>query len=231
MQNSFISKSLLAGALTALLCNQASALNPTQGLYGGIELGGSYTPNVNFYFSNPLTGLDDYGSLKYKVFGNIGGEIGYRIDHVRLEIEPWVNYNNFSTLDLGEYVIRSSNNSPGLYMKGGTTIFAGMFNAFYDFYTEGGDSGFSPYAGLGIGYAYIQNSVQFYYNNAAITSSYTASESSAAVQGIVGLGYFLDDFTWFGLDYRYFTTRNIGVLDARMQVNSVNVSFNGSFCL
>ena len=56
--------------------------------------------------------------------------------------------------------------------------------------------------------------------------------TSLAGQAMIGASYFLDDLTAFSLDLRYFTTeKKSQVLNARVQVLTVNLTFNGAFNL
>src|SRR4029077_4758735 len=45
---------------------------------------------------------------------------------------------------------------------------------------------------------------------------------STAFQGIVGLGYLLDDYTWAGIDYRYVSTNNLRSNDNDFRGNVLN---------
>lgn len=228
----------------AALCfsyHAAYALNPLSGWYAGVVLGGSYAPNTNLNLNLPNTANSNdcssmvgclppiQGDLHYSGYGNIGGQIGYRLNQLRLEIEPMVNYNPYQTITVNSQRFVSPKSSTSLRIKGNTTTAAGFLNGYYDFYS--GDSNLVPYLGAGIGYAYIRNQLDFYCNDVEIACTKTSlSTTSPIVQGILGLSYFLDDFTWFGLDYRYISTRKMNsLIDGRVQVNTINISFNGLF--
>jgi len=252
--------------IALLLSNMANAANPVQGWYAGIMLGASSTPALKFntpaypvvFGTTTLPTIPRIpGKLSYKVFGNIGGQVGYRfMENFRAEMQIFGNSNNYSKLTLGPFtyagdvypaiVIGSPKTSTGLRMKGSTTTGAFMVNGFYDFYTPGG-SDFSPYLGLGVGYAHIMDKLKFYYNNVYVSGTTLKSSANApnvyvsgttlkssanapAVQAIIGAGYFMDDFTWVGLDYRYFTTKTIQDRGSRLQINTINLSISGMFC-
>jgi opacity protein-like surface antigen len=234
---SYLKYSLLGLALTS---GASIAANPMNGIYGGLIVGGSYSPKTNIIFNAPLTPTGStcssgancsaaFGKLSYSGFGNIGGQIGVRMNQFRVELEPIVNYNPYQKITVGTTKYNSPKSSAGLRLKGDTTTAALMVNGFYDFFTPNG-SNFAPYLGAGVGYAYVDNSLRFYCNNQTIAcTKYSKSQSSAAVQGILGAAYFMDDFTWFGLDYRYITTQKINVLDSRLQIHTINLSFSGMF--
>ncbi|AHE67483.1 outer membrane protein [Legionella oakridgensis] len=233
-------------AILMLSNNPVHAFNPINGWYAGIVLGGSYAPGGTLTFNlpnTPTTGscsvgascsTSTTGSFSYDGYGNIGGQIGIRLSHFRAELEPVVNYNPYQNITVNGITYTSPSQSEGLRLKGDTTTVGVLINGYYDFYTAGGASSFVPYIGAGVGYAYVQNDIKFYCNNQPITcTSLSESTSSPIGQGIIGAAYYLDDFTSFGLDYRYITTGKINsIIDSRVQVHTINFSFNGIFnCL
>ena len=223
--------------------NLAYALNPVSGLYGGIILGGSYSPDTTIIFNAPaslstscpnnLCIPNVVGDLSYSGYGNIGGQIGYRFNKFRVEIEPVVNYNPYQDISVGNVEYTSPKSSSGVRFEGSTTTAMLMVNGFYDFYLDGGSSDWVPYVGAGIGYAYLKNEIKFYCNNQSIAcTNISETTSTSALQGILGLAYYMDDYTWFGLDYRYIATGSSEMLNSsNVQVHTINLSFSGSFCL
>lgn len=226
--------------LLSLLSAASFAANPVNGWYAGIILGGSYAPKANFTIPVPATlntticsafggcptGIN--GSLSFDGYGNIGGQIGIRTNQLRFEFEPLVNYNPYDKLTIGPITLESPKSSDGLRMKGDTTTAALMVNGFYDFYRS--DCNLVPYVGAGLGVAYVNNNFRLLFNNQTLQiTKVKEHQTTAAVQGIVGASYFMDDYTWFGLDYRYITTQNIDILDNRVQIHTVNLSFSGMF--
>lgn len=235
-----------------LIASTAShAANPMNGWYAGLILGGSYAPKTDLTFNAPNTDngptcsanatcTTATGRLAYSGYGNIGGQIGIRMNQFRIEAEPIVNYNPYQKITIGTTKYTSPKSSSGLRLKGSTTTAMLMINGFYDFYNSNGQSDFVPYVGAGIGYAYIDNSMRFYCNNTTIEcTKLSKSNSSVAVQGAAGFAYFLDDFTWFGLDYRYITAPKVDallsqasarpVVESKVQVHTINLSLNGMF--
>lgn len=206
------------------------AINPVQGWYGGILLGVSYSPKMNIAVSPPLLGLPTTANLSYSVFGDIAGEVGYRFCQYRAELELLFNNNPYNQLRYDTFTISSPKTSTDLRMKGQTNTGAVMVNGFYDFLTFGGTTSFVPYLGLGVGYAYISNTAKFYFDNTLIpNTNYSKTSSAPAAQGIIGLSYFLDDYTAFGLDYRYFSTKTVSPFTSRQVINSINIGFSGAF--
>lgn len=223
----------LVTRISLLLMNgMAFAVNPVQGFYGGVFLGPSYSPSVTIQFTSPYAALPLTANptITHSISGNIGGQIGYRYCHFRGELEFVYNNGPYKSLQLGSITLnKASKWNTDLAMKGETNTVALLVNGFYDFYTPGQTVFLSPYAGLGIGYAYVRDSVSFFYNNQMLSgSNLTQNSTVPAGQGILGLGYFLDDYTFFGLDVRYLTTSNTQS-GTHMQSASLNLTFNGTF--
>lgn len=163
------------------------------------------------------------GTLKLSVLGGIGGDIGYRIhSDYRLEAEILFNNNPVSDLIIGEHTIGESESGPTVNIDGDLNTAALMFNFIYDIpiqsKNQDGYAAVRPYLGAGVGYAYVFNSLTFNYgentaeqaDGAEPTTLYEStlkrSRSELAVQAIVGVSYFMDDFCWLSLDARYLTT-------------------------
>ncbi len=219
-------------SLVLMLANTCThALNPVPGWYAGLVLGGSYEPVVNFDVpATPYTTATT-GSLSHNVLGNIGGQLGYRCNNLRVEIEGLYNNNPLNVLTIGDLKIESPSSSSGLRIQGDTNTGAGFINGFYDFYSPDSSSNLVPYIGLGAGYAYVKSQVQFYYADTLVGSgNLNDSTSSMVGQGIIGLSYFLDDFTFFGLDFRYITSSKIlPRTNQRFQLYTANITANGAF--
>lgn len=227
----------------------AFALEPIQGFYVGAIGTGSYTnsisitgPGINLSTNPPITTNDARsGKLKYSFGGGGGGQLGYRYEEFRIEAEGLFNYSPDDTLTLdgtkfGKYKSSKIALTNGFTFNGHTILAAGLVNLFYDVYM-GTDCYIVPYIGVGVGYAYLHNTMQLFYNNNPITNShYTDSQNLLAAQGIIGLNYFLDDFTFVGLDFRYLGTQSASIVTSNVQLSSfryqfesINLSINSSF--
>ena len=222
----------LAGAILLLANGATFAVDPVPGIYAGAMLGVSYSPNIDFHLVNPYTGLLTTGGISQNILGDVGGQVGYRFKHFRVEGELFVNSNPYNSISFDDISVHKAGNfNEGLGQKGQTTAVAFMVNAFYDFYSTNELSYFAPYLGLGIGYSVIQNKVTFSYDQLA-TTDYTIAKTARlpAAQLIIGAGRFLDDFTFVGLDYRYLTTNTLDQpFTSRYKINSVNLTIGGSF--
>src|SRR3990167_2613616 len=218
------------------------------------------------------------GSVTHSVLGGIGGQVGYRffLRH-RIEAEWYYNNNPIKSLKLNNYsftntyypsfnvtnstaTFNNNQNTSDAYIQGSTNTGAIMVNFIYDLLTPNND-GYSkvvPFVGAGLGYSYVQNAMQIYrpttvdpandpYPNREILDV-LQNRYIYAVQGLIGVSYFLDDFTWFGLDLRYFTTGSSivqsrytytsptatetvsstnSLFSNKAQIISVNLSFSG----
>jgi len=214
---------------------------------------------INTYLTNRTgstfnlpTNTNDSGELTYSVLGGVGGEIGYRFcDKFRLEFEVLYNNNPFSELKLGDnIVIDSVSTNPQLHIEGDTNTGAGIINFYYDFLTRSRDgySAIAPYIAAGVGYYYSQNTLIFNYGeNTAdqeadgaepatlYETKFTQAHTGIAAQAIVGVSYFMDDFTWLFADVRYLslgktsTTNPITQADFQRKtaLYSIMIGFNG----
>jgi len=226
-------KPLLTAGLAALLfvSGPAQAIDPVPGLYGGIFLGATHTPNATVNWLHPLTQDPAKGKLNYSFYGDIGGEVGYRFNQFRLEGELLFNQSPYRKFTIGDYQITNSKNA--LYrFSGYTRTTALMFNALFDAYSLFDQTCFVPYIGVGLGYAHIQNSVKLYLNNVVIPGTTVSDQENAgAGQFILGINYFMDDFTTLGLDYRYFVSSAVYPITSRTSFNAINITLTGAFDL
>lgn len=221
------------GAL-ALMNTSSHAANPVPGWYAGGLVGATSVPSANYYYTQPIAGLNFplNLSLNYKYYVDAALMLGYRCENFRLEGEALYSSNPLSKLVVNGLNIGSPSSSAGFRIKGGRTILGLMFNGYYDlnFASNGNESDIIPYVGVGLGYAHVSNNIKFYYNNALIPGSALSSKNSApAGQAILGANYFIDDFWAFGLDYRYFTSKQIKATNSKAQFQSFNLTITGAF--
>ncbi|MDF1758062.1 MAG: outer membrane beta-barrel protein [Legionellaceae bacterium] len=201
----------------------------------------------------------------------IEGELYYNNNPIRQ-----LQLNNFTTTGINSQystdafktnttqIFNSNANTSDAYIQGDTNTGALMFNFIYDFFTANND-GYSkvvPFIGAGIGYAYVQNAMQVYRATTVDPANDPISNREVfdvlqsrwiyAGQLLIGVNYFLDDFTWFAIDVRYFTTgssiarsrytytsptttetvsSNSSLFSNKTQIVSANISFSGAFDL
>jgi opacity protein-like surface antigen len=236
------------------LSSATFALNPQSGIYGGAIIGGSYILPMNIYpydnalfnalsiptFNAFVGGADSnpLNRLTYNFMGLLGFQLGYRCNKLRFEGQFLFNSGTYDSLTYNGVKILT-NSDKAVYLSGQSNIIGGMANFYYDMLPPPNiDSKLAPYVGFGVGYVTIQNNLYVYTQNTGIstkisTESLLPSSNSFAGQLIAGLAYHLDDFSFFSLDFRLFSTANIaqnyanGNDSIRYQFVSGNLTFNG----
>jgi opacity protein-like surface antigen len=189
--------------------------------------------------------------ISYRFGGGVGAQFGYRWCGIRLEGEGLLDYTNFRHIDINGYrfgkkivTVPVTNPLTGATatsiafpysMSGHVAVGALLLNALYDIYNhQGNDVTWFPYLGLGIGYAYIQNKWIININhpdgtgNLVYTSvlSVNKNDSTPLLQGILGVGYQMDDFFSVFADYRYLTSKQLSSTDDRLSFHTFNLGFN-----
>lgn len=220
-----------------VLASSASmAVIPASGWYAGLMVGGSYAPSTNFNIPDPFVAyFPAYASipakLSYNILANGGLQVGFRCENFRVEGELNFNSNSYDRLRIGYYTIGSSHNVQGLNLSGHTSLYSGFINGFYDFFNEENtDTTWVPYLGLGVGYARVQSTVDFFYQNTQLNFLTFKSNNNAPIgQAIAGLSYFLNDEWSMSGDVRYMSTRNIRQLDSRFSLVTLNFLVNYAF--
>ena len=220
-------------AALALASSASYAVEPAEGWYAGLLLGFSDAPSLTFNVNNPFAAVPLPAKLTYDIYGNAAAQIGFRCNKLRYEGEVVFNRNPYDRLTVGNFSIKNTrnNNGSGLGMKGNTSMIAGLFNAYYEFYDEDySATKWVPYAGLGIGYASIHNRLDFYVNSVLLNENRNSvTKSSAIAQGILGINYFFTDNVSLGSDLRYMTTKKISIYDSRVTAATWNLVMNVSF--
>jgi hypothetical protein len=227
-----------------LASNITYSAMPAYGWYGGVFAGPSYATNqANFSFRNPFTGNIATGNLSYDVLANGGLQVGYRCEHFHVEGELVYNANYYNKLSFDDITFTNNSHGSGPRIKGYVSFLAGFINGYFDLFAGGNDTCFSPYVGLGIGYAGIQNNPKLRCRGAdPICDNFInlpqqkESAGAAMGQGIIGLNYWLDDFSSIALDYRYISTLSrsrsgnvTSINNAQLQVQTLNFVFNFAF--
>lgn len=228
---------IFSALLFSSLNSQAFSLTPTPGLYGGLNIAASWASSVDV-----LTTSYTIDKLTYTMMGAIGAQLGYRWRNIRLEGELFYNNSPYNSItynnpDIGGLVTLYANNDQTNYITGATNILAPMLNIYYDFLELGiGPMQITPYVAAGGGYAWVQNDIDFFIDGSqTYTDHIYPNNSGLAGQLMAGVLLFIDESSYFGLDYRYFTTVNEqqqwGQVKSSFQnqLMSINLSFNGSF--
>ncbi|MFA6302288.1 MAG: outer membrane beta-barrel protein [Legionella sp.] len=222
--------SLISGF--AFSCS-AYALEPIQGWYIGMLAGVSIGPSEysrNFSVTLPEQALPFEGTATINnnvAGGGIGAVVGYRFQPIRAEAEVYYNYTSTRNLIIDRCTYESPTvgtptgicpppNAPvgsGVGFNGSTGVTYALVNFYYDWFniSEDPDNPVIPYLGLGIGGARVKNGVNFVNDLTIRSIGGTTTSNVAAGQFIVGISYFMDDYAWFGVDYRYLSTGTITI--------------------
>lgn len=201
----------------------------------------------------------------------IEGEFYYNNNHIKqLQLYDYSMTNKYDPAANEPYValkvFNNLENTSDAHIQGDINTGAFMLNFIYDLLTTSPNSdGYNkvvPFVGAGIGYAYVQNALQIYRATTADPANdpYTNRQIFDALQkkyiyagqALVGINYFMDDFTWCGIDVRYFTTgsslartqytyitpyttyttsSNSAIFSNKTQILSANISISGSLNL
>lgn len=150
---------------------------PTQGIYAGAVSG----LNLEYFQHNSRFTRRHFDTEPgYQV----GGSLGYKFcNNIRVEGEVSYRRNNFKH-----------------FYRGHRELITCMANAFYDFDTN---SEWTPYLGMGIGYAHARGKIRPAYPYHFYDVRYFSfAENMAAWQGIAGISYRLTCSTEIGVEYR-----------------------------
>lgn len=240
-------KKFIAGAVSALVLSGhgAIAAGTVEGWYGGLMAGVSYTPsittNVISPFSFPLPVIVP-ATIDYSVGGGGGIQLGYRWKYFRGEAELVGNYNAVNKLTIPGLIInKKSNRIPQtLAIKGDSFLGAGFINGYFDLNSNQEVGGWSPYVGLGIGYARVSTTVTYWvatggsvYADTKLYNAIQETSTHPAGQVIIGISYALDSYTSIALDGRYITTassnKNNNNSNNKYDAGMINILFNASF--
>jgi outer membrane protein OmpA-like peptidoglycan-associated protein len=172
----------------AILCSaSATALGQqTNGLYLGLGAGANFARDAEVNG----TGIDTEAGFDTGWAGI--GSVGYGFGNgLRLELELGYRENDVDGL------------SGQTSSSGSTNVMSGMLNLLYDIPTG---TGFTPYLGIGGGYARVE--ADGIAPVAAGNVSVDDSDNVFAYQGILGVAYGITQNLKLGLDYRYFATQD-----------------------
>jgi opacity protein-like surface antigen len=232
------------------------ALNPVAGFYGGIFGEMSHGPS-----SSQVIFAEDFqvfqGTVGYSPLSAGGGiMLGYKYRQLRGEAEFFINRISTGPVTVGTCVIENVDVvtptgycPPGIYdsfeaktlgYEGNSTASYLFLNGIWDFFSYDGTTDVVPYLGLGLGYSLIRNGSSFVNTTTDASHGQDPSSKGVAYQGILGVSYYMDDFTWCSLDYRYVSSTvqaesltNLGLVyslpSKKYTLNTLNITVNFAF--
>jgi OOP family OmpA-OmpF porin len=177
---------LLAATLLTAVSAPALAQNPSpKGFYVGGALGAHQQTDTKY----KGTGVDNDSEHKLGPVGALSVGYGYG-NGLRTELEA---AGRSSAVDK----IKGSGAGEG---DGSMRAYSAMLNVLYDI---GTGTAFTPYLGLGAGWAFLDpNNIRTLNGGRSVSGS----DNKFAYQGIAGVAYGLSDQLKLSLDYRYFAT-------------------------
>ncbi len=217
---------ILALSVAVPLTASAASYTPTSyaptsatddGWYVSVLAGAGYTPNL--HTPDPLE-IASYRKPSWQV----GAALGYRSGPIRYEGEFLYQHaaiRSINALDGGTLVLKDFG------LSGITQVSTGLANIYYDFNQISASTPLNPYLGLGVGYANVYNRLDTSFFDGDF--AHTHNSGAFAYQGIAGLNYNFDRTISMQLDYRYFATTHVNVLDARWQNHTLNLGMTFLF--
>ena len=200
-------KKLLVGLAAGTAVIATPALARDGSWYAGLEAGVLLPEDTEFRFQGPESATTDQ-----KMGWDADLIAGYDFGNFRLEAEGAYKTTNTDTLTSDVIGIPGATTAlaTGTFdaEDSGIKIWSGMINALVDF---GGNTGLGAYVGVGAGYASVSADISA---NAAGPGFVDGSDGSAAVQGIAGVRFPMNDSLDLGLKYRYFAVDNIDLTDS-----------------
>lgn len=229
-----------------LLSSSAFALIPIEGFYVGVMGEMSHAPNFTLALPSNFAGISGGTIVLSNGGGGGGAQVGYRIKMFRIEGEFLYNrisYDKFRygpTCTLLSPTIQTptgycGGNLSRISFNGSSSMYYGMLNGFYDIFPADTERLLVPYLGVGVGYASFTEMPNFVNNNPAPNNvppsqGFSINSSSAVLQGILGFSYFMDDYTWGAIDFRYLGTNSMQTFgNTSFGVSSINFVVNFSF--
>lgn len=190
-----------------LVTGLASAATPVDGVYTSVFGGYTYLPDN---MSNNAFGFYR-NHAAYNSGYNAGGRLGYQSNPMRYEAE----YTYLSTNT--EYFYLNGIRQTGVTGYSSANLL--MANVYYDFPDM--LPAISPFLGVGIGYAYVQSSLNS--TGPLGITSFKASDNEFAYQGTAGITYNFAEHYAMNLAYRYVATSSSDQLGKVFQAHMANV--------
>lgn len=187
--------------------------------YVSLFLGANFLDNHRKYGSNVKFDTGFAGAVAIgKRFESCWGcdlpfrgelEFSYRYNKVRHTNNRDYDYTYYDPDLYYSYFVERSYFSGSLKSRGHATTYAVMANAYYDFSL---DACFSPYIGVGIGYAHSRLHLKvddYYISNLGFSQNANSCHDDFAWQVLAGIKKRIFESTDLAVEYRYFNTSHL----------------------
>lgn len=204
--------------------------SPINGTYVGVTFGPNYTTpfeNVNLPIQSEYASNTDGIITITNIYPSYGGDLGLMVgrrfkDRYRLELEFASTYSVLNTI---KYITTTTPTSDNV--KGYVSTYGSLFvNGFVDLFPSNDFKRASPYFGLGYGQAYVVTKADMYNGDVFVDTVLKVKKSTTVAQAIVGVSYFLDDYTWLGVDGRVQRYSKIEQLGDSFTQYNINFTVN-----
>lgn len=202
MKITLLSAALLASGI-------ATAATPVDGWYISVFGGYTYFPeNVNTTVDGIL-----FDHSQFTNGYNAGGRVGYQSNPIRYELE----YTYISATSR----MFSVNNLPQINIDGFTSANMMMGNVYFD--TPEIAPSLVPFLGVGIGYSYLQSSLNS--SGPQGTFYFRGTDNEFTYQGTAGLTYNFAENYALNVAYRYMATTHASSFGDNYQAHIANAGF------
>ncbi len=196
----FMKSKIIIVCFCLLTANAVHSSSLYFGALGGVLL----TKNLATNQANLTNDLPEGLAIEYKPGYRFGAFAGINFTSFRFEAE-------FSRLqsEAKNVVVNGKNFNIG----GNVKVNLGIINAIFEM-----PGVFAPYAGVGLGYAHVTNSLT------TSSNSINPDDKVLGYQGILGLSFKFKSFSLFA-DYRYIITEQVKILNKTYSNHTVNIGF------
>lgn len=220
--------SRLTGLFLILMQSVAYAVTPVDGVYFGGTFGARYQAIIYDFKYKPLKPFKP--DLGNKLGFNGGIQVGYRFfERYRVEGELIYAMNKNRFIRQNGVIYAPTKNQS---LNGSMTTVGILLSGYFDFFFHKKHSAndIAPYLGLGLGYSVIQTSIKSGCSGCQKLEFNAGNKPAPIAQGVLGVSYWLDDFTMLGLDYRFLGYGKIQQYNVNKGYSqNVNLTMNFSY--
>ena len=199
----------LVSVLGLAITGSAIAATPFSGWYSTVLGGVSYLPNNVSIFGR--------SNADYDMGYTAGGAVGYKSGPIRYQGE--VMYMHAETNAFNLFTVPQSG------VGGDSDAISAIASIFYDF--DDMSESFSPFLGLGIGYAHVSSELNA--TGPVAITAFKATDNVFAYQATAGITYNFEENAAFTLAYRYLGTTKADNLGKSFQASLATLGLSYRF--